>query len=1565
MAGGIEGITVKIGGDTTELGSALAKVNSKTASLKKELKGVNTLLKMDPGNTTLLAQKQQILTRAISETENKLNTLKDTQAQVQEQFEKGEITEEQYRDFQREIVATKQKLDGLNEELKEFGSVGAQKVAQVGEKMQEVGGKVEQFGKGLSVVSAGTGAILAGSMAAFVELDAGYDTIITKTGATGDALEDLNSVADNIFGSMPTDMETVGVAVGEINTRFGYTGEKLEGLSKQFIQFAEINGVDLNTSIGTVDKVLEQFNMDASEAGNVLDIITKKAQETGIGADTLMNSIQQNGATFKDMGIDVKEAVVLMSQFEANGVNVETALKGLKKATVEYAKDGKSMEEGLAETIDTIKNAKTETEALAEVEKLFGAKGANEMVKAIREGRMSVDDLSSAMNDYSDTVSDTFEATLDPIDQGKVAMNNLKLAGAELGASLQSALAPMLTSLVEKLQNLAEKFSNLSPGMKKTIVVILSVVTALGPLTIGIGKLITAVGSIMTFAPKLVTMFGAIKTALSGLWTTLMANPMALVTVAVVGLVAVLATLIIKSKESADAADELSESEKKLVAEMKKTAEQAEENAEAFSDMQEETAKATGEIDSQFDYVQKLWKELDSLADSSGKVEEKDRSRAKFILGELNGALGTEYGLTGDIISNYDEMAKSIDEVIEKKRAMSYLSAYEDDYKTAVESINTAEQDRANKLSMVVEQQKKVDEAEKNYLETREKYPSARDWQDELNVLLQEKELLKEKTDAYNQSEQDVADYYATINGYEAASVAFSEGKTDEAINLLNEIGLAQQSTADTVGMSVAEEQSYWEQKLVNAEANLATLKALYDQNYSSMTDSERTAMEAQIANAETHANSMREKYAEVGGASIGGLVDGMNGKGYVLSDTLRQKVNDAVTAGKTALGITGTTSTTTKNYIGSPVITGIEDGIKQGGPRLQKTVENTANNTGSTLTTSLNIWQPRVKQSGSDLVGSSAKGVSGATPGAQGTATQSGNKVGSGFTSGLDGKKSDSQKSGAGVVNSSKSGISSATSGAQATAKSSGSRIGSSHAQGINSKKGENQTAGSGLGTSAKTGMQTGGSGAHTIGQNIGQGLANGIASMASAVIDAGASIASQTLAKIKAVFDINSPSKETMALGEGVGEGLVLGIENMTKPVVKTVEKQAKKVLDAFENEFTDNRTEVQKVVDESNAVILESEKFYADESLRIAREKEEKAYQEKLSAAKTSEERQKVEAERQKELEEKANQEYLDGLKKTAEEERKLYDARIKDQENLKNKIIDTYKKIGEECFDSIEEFEAMQKDFADKLIDFGYLMSHNTINWSEGSYEFYSLADLDEQNAQLEKYADLLLAVKERGNVPQEFFSVLRDMDVTQGTQFAETLLKASDAEFNNFIADWSRQQALADSISKTLYADEAEALAEEITSKFDAVEEQFTAVGSDSATQFEEGFLSKLGSVVANIREQLTLSLDGLLNQTFASSAYAQMSATVERVPSDNYLAGASGGVFSPTFSETFNRNTKTDAESILEPLKQITRRLEQMGNSQIVLDTGVLVGETIQKIDDALADRQYLSERGV
>ena len=494
---------------------------------------------MDPKNTEALEQKQKLLAKAVGETKEKLDVLKTAEAQVEEQFKNGEVSEEQYRALKREIEATELSLKKLEEEANKSNL----SLEKVGEAFGKVGSKATDIGKKMLPVTAGIAGMGTAGVAAAMELDDGYDTIITKTGATGEALEELNAVADDLFTEMPIEMADAGTAVGEINTRFGATGETLKGLSKQFIEFANINGTDLNNSIGKVDKIMEQYNIDAAETGNVLGLITKKGQETGISVDTLMDSLQKNGATFKEMGLNMVQSTNLLAQFEANGVNADTAVAGLRKSIKAYTDEGKSVDEALALTIDSIKNASSETEALSIAQEVFGTKGAAEMATAIREGRIDLESLSSSMEEYGSVVEDTFNATQDPWDEAKVATNNLKLAAADLGTTLLGSLQPTITKIVNKIKDFTQWFKNLNQSQKETIIKVAAVVAAIGPALIIFGKVATTISTIISVVGKIGPAVKAAKAAFSAFNAVLAANPIILVVTAIVAVIAILVTL--------------------------------------------------------------------------------------------------------------------------------------------------------------------------------------------------------------------------------------------------------------------------------------------------------------------------------------------------------------------------------------------------------------------------------------------------------------------------------------------------------------------------------------------------------------------------------------------------------------------------------------------------------------------------------------------------------------------------------------------------------------------------------------------------------------------------------------------------------------------------------------------------------------------------------------------------------------------------------------------------------------------------------------------------------------
>lgn len=191
----LKGITVEIGGDTTKLTSALQGVNKEIKGTQSQLKDVEKLLKLDPSNTELVAQKQRLLGDAIKETKEKLSTLKTAAEQANEQLQKGEITQEQYDALQREIQETEQALRQLESQASSTNATLA-KIEEVGGKFEQAGQNITSAGKTLTthvtapIVALGTAAVKTAA-----DFDEGMSKVAAISGATGDDLQALRDKA--------------------------------------------------------------------------------------------------------------------------------------------------------------------------------------------------------------------------------------------------------------------------------------------------------------------------------------------------------------------------------------------------------------------------------------------------------------------------------------------------------------------------------------------------------------------------------------------------------------------------------------------------------------------------------------------------------------------------------------------------------------------------------------------------------------------------------------------------------------------------------------------------------------------------------------------------------------------------------------------------------------------------------------------------------------------------------------------------------------------------------------------------------------------------------------------------------------------------------------------------------------------------------------------------------------------------------------------------------------------------------------------------------------------------
>lgn len=549
----LKGITVEINGKTTGLANALKDVTKTSTALSSNLKEINKALKLDPGNTELLNEKQRILSESVAAARKELETLEGVQKQVSDQYANGDIDRGAWLEYQNKLQKAKQHLEDLEKAQKDFGTAAAQTIKEAGAKIEEYGGKASKVGETLTknVTTPLTAAAAAG-VAAFSAVDEGVDTIVTATGASGEALDGLVASYETIATSIPEELGDVASAVGEVNTRFHTTGEELEGQTTLFLQFAKITGGDVVSSVDSADKVLKTFGKTSDDASGLLGMVAKAAQDTGINAQGLMDDVLANSATFKELNFSLEESVNFMALLDENGVESGVALAGLKKAVVNLTDAGMSESEALQTVIDKIKNAGSETEALTIAQETFGTKGAAEMATAIREGRLSLDDLSASMADYSTVVTDTYNNTMDGVDGATTAANAAKIAMSTLGETISDMLAPIFQRLTQLLIDAKARFDTLDDGQKQAIVTIGLIVAAIGPALVIIGKVITAVGTITTGVGSLVgfvggtvvpLITGTVMPALSGLWALMLANPISIVIAAIAAIVAAFALL--------------------------------------------------------------------------------------------------------------------------------------------------------------------------------------------------------------------------------------------------------------------------------------------------------------------------------------------------------------------------------------------------------------------------------------------------------------------------------------------------------------------------------------------------------------------------------------------------------------------------------------------------------------------------------------------------------------------------------------------------------------------------------------------------------------------------------------------------------------------------------------------------------------------------------------------------------------------------------------------------------------------------------------------------------------
>ena len=465
----------------SELKLAQSQYDKNTSSVDKLADRQKYLQKM----TEEYTKKEQILQAQLEQMENAEERDEAAIAKKKAEINNCKASLNKYEDAMKDV--TKQ-IEGHSAQLKEWG-----------EKLKDVGGKMQSLGGTLTKsVTAPIMGVGAASVVAWKEVDEGLDIVTKKTGATGEALQDMQDRTRNIAKTMPTDFATAGTAVGEVNTRFGLTGDALEDLSVKFIKFAELNDTDVSSSIDNVQSMMAAWGVETEDAGLMLDMLTKAGQDSGVAVDTLSQQLMQNKTALDDMGFSLDESVDLLANCEKNGIDTSTMLGGLKKALQNSAKEGKSSSEALSELQEKLLGAESDAEASQIAMELFGDKAGPAIADACRDGRLSLEDLGYSMEDLAGTTETTFGEIQDPLDQMQPILNTLKDTGAQLVTDLGPAIVTVLGAISDGVSALNTWWSGLDEKQKNVILTFAGLLAILGPVLSVVGSVISTIGSLVT-----------------------------------------------------------------------------------------------------------------------------------------------------------------------------------------------------------------------------------------------------------------------------------------------------------------------------------------------------------------------------------------------------------------------------------------------------------------------------------------------------------------------------------------------------------------------------------------------------------------------------------------------------------------------------------------------------------------------------------------------------------------------------------------------------------------------------------------------------------------------------------------------------------------------------------------------------------------------------------------------------------------------------------------------------------------------------------------------------------
>lgn len=598
-----ENVTTKFKVDISDLKKNIQTANNQIKLLTAEMKNANAGMAKGAETADSLTTKIQKQSQIVQQEENKLQALKDQLARLNQNQQQGEriiadLTAKYqnavqvYGEASNEAAAYAAEL-GRAQAAQERNRTAAEKLTiqivnqdtavknaqsqvktfenaldNLGKEVIDVGDDTkETTNSGISAFGVALGNLASQAITlvidklsdmakavkdAYLEFDKGRDAVVKATGATGKAADNLTKSYTNVSKTVAGSFEDIGEALGEVNTRFGFTDEQLEESTRQFVKFADITGTDAKNAVRLVSRAMGDAGIKAEDYNSVLDALAVAAQASGISIDKLTEYITKYGAPMRALGFDTNESIAIFSQWEQAGVNTEIAFSGMKNAISSWSKEGKNAKDEFKKTLEQIAAAPDIADATTQAIEVFGKKAGPDLADAIQNGRFEYSRFLELIENSEGTVDATYDETQTAVDKTALALQNVKTTAAALVNEYVEKYSPQIQAAInavtQKIEKAVPKIENAVKWVSKNLPGIEAGVAAIGA-AFAAWKVVGIVTAVTTALKGLTVAEAAAAVKAKLLNVVMAANPIGLVVAAIAALVAGFVVLWKKSEK--------------------------------------------------------------------------------------------------------------------------------------------------------------------------------------------------------------------------------------------------------------------------------------------------------------------------------------------------------------------------------------------------------------------------------------------------------------------------------------------------------------------------------------------------------------------------------------------------------------------------------------------------------------------------------------------------------------------------------------------------------------------------------------------------------------------------------------------------------------------------------------------------------------------------------------------------------------------------------------------------------------------------------------------------------